>query len=107
MGAVLRVLVLGLPRTITRSSFCGERKSWRSQVAYNIADLVEHGVDAFGERIAIACGDEQLTYAELEERANRLAHHLAAHGVGAGSHVGLCTRNRPEALVAMVAVYKL
>src|SRR3954454_7723276 len=76
-------------------------------MAYNIADLVEHGVDAFGDRIAVACGDEQITYAELEEQANRLAHHLAAHGVGAGSHVGLCTRNRLQSLVAMVAIYKL
>src|SRR4051794_1965025 len=76
-------------------------------MAYNIADLVEHGVDAFGDRIAVACGDEQITYAELEEQANRLAHHLAAHGVGAGSHVGLCTRNRSQSLVAMVAIYKL
>jgi 3-oxocholest-4-en-26-oate---CoA ligase len=48
-----------------------------------------------------------VTYAELEEHANRLAHHLAAHGVGVGDHVGLCTRNSIEAIEAMVAVYKL
>ena len=76
-------------------------------MAYNIADLVEHATDAFGDRVAVACGDEQITYAQLEEHANRLAHHLAAHGVGAGSHVGLCTRNRLESVVAMVAIYKL
>ena len=39
--------------------------------------------------------------------ANRLAHHLAAHGVGTGSHVGMCTRNRLPAIVTMLAVYKL
>jgi acyl-CoA synthetase (AMP-forming)/AMP-acid ligase II len=76
-------------------------------VAYNIADLVEHGIDYFPERVAVACGDEQITYAELEEQANRLAHHLANHGVGAGSHVGMCTRNRLQSIVTMVAVYKL
>ena len=30
-----------------------------------------------------------ITYAEMEERANRLAHHLEAHGVGPGDHVGI------------------
>jgi len=76
-------------------------------MAYNIADLVEHAVDYFPERLAVACGDDEVTYAELEEQANRLAHHLAAHGVTAGSHVGMCTRNRLQAIVTMVAVYKL
>jgi acyl-CoA synthetase (AMP-forming)/AMP-acid ligase II len=76
-------------------------------MAFNIADLFEHAVDYFPERLAIASGDDERTYAELEARANRLAHHLAAHGVGAGSHVGLCTRNRIEAVETMLAVYKL
>jgi acyl-CoA synthetase (AMP-forming)/AMP-acid ligase II len=76
-------------------------------MSYNIADLFEHAVDYFPDRLAVACGDDEVTYAELEERANRLAHHLADHGVGAGSHVGMCTRNRLEAIVTMLAVYKL
>src|SRR4051795_7220563 len=76
-------------------------------MSFNIADLVEHAVDYFPERLAVACGDDEATYAQLEERANRLAHHLAAHGVGAGSHVGMCTRNRLESVVTMLAVYKL
>jgi acyl-CoA synthetase (AMP-forming)/AMP-acid ligase II len=76
-------------------------------VAYNIADLFEHAVDYFPERLAVACGDDEVTYAELEEQANRLAHHLADHGVTAGSHVGMCTRNRLQAIVTMLAVYKL
>jgi acyl-CoA synthetase (AMP-forming)/AMP-acid ligase II len=76
-------------------------------MAYNIADLFEHAVDAFPDRKAVACGDEQRTFAELEERANRLAHHLATQGVGTGSHVGMCLRNRIEAIETMLAVYKL
>ena len=76
-------------------------------MAYNIADLFEHAVDNFPERLAVACGDEEATYAELEDRANRLAHHLAANGVGTGSHVGMCTRNRLQSIVTMLAVYKL
>jgi 3-oxocholest-4-en-26-oate---CoA ligase len=76
-------------------------------VAFNIADLFEHAVDYFPDRLAVACGDDEATYAELEEQANRLAHHLAEHGVTAGSHVGMCTRNRLQAVVTMLAVYKL
>jgi acyl-CoA synthetase (AMP-forming)/AMP-acid ligase II len=76
-------------------------------MAYNIADLFEHAVDYFPDRLAVACGDEEVTYTELEEQANRLAHHLADHGVAAGSHVGMCTRNRLQAIVTMLAVYKL
>jgi acyl-CoA synthetase (AMP-forming)/AMP-acid ligase II len=76
-------------------------------MAYNIADLFEHAVDLFPDRTALACGDDERSYAELEARANRLAHHLAANGVGTGSHVGMCTRNRVEAIETMLAVYKL
>jgi acyl-CoA synthetase (AMP-forming)/AMP-acid ligase II len=76
-------------------------------VSYNIADLFEHAVDNFPDRLAVACGDDEATYAQLEEQANRLAHHLADHGVTAGDHVGMCTRNRLQAIVTMLAVYKL
>jgi acyl-CoA synthetase (AMP-forming)/AMP-acid ligase II len=66
-------------------------------MALNIADLFEHATDAFGDRIAVACGDRHVTYRELEERVNRLAHHLAGIGVGPGDRVGLYARNSIEA----------
>jgi len=47
-------------------------------MALNLAYLFEHATDASGDRIAVACGDRQVTYRELEERVNRLAHHPAA-----------------------------
>jgi 3-oxocholest-4-en-26-oate---CoA ligase len=76
-------------------------------MALNFADLFEHAADAFGDRIAVACGDRQVTYAELEERANRLAHHLVGLGVGPGDHVGLYARNSIEALETLIAACKL
>jgi acyl-CoA synthetase (AMP-forming)/AMP-acid ligase II len=76
-------------------------------VALNIADLFEHAVDAFPDRVAIACGDRVATFAELEARANQLAHHLAEQGVGRGDHVGFYTRNSIEAIETLLAVYKL
>ncbi len=76
-------------------------------MALNFADLFEHAVDAFGERTAVACGDRQVTYRELEERANRLAHRLAGLGVGPGDHVGLYARNSVEAIETLIASCKL
>ena len=76
-------------------------------MALNFADLFEHAADAFGERAAVACGDRQVTYRELEERANRLAHHLAGIGVGPGDHVGLYARNSIEAIETLIAACKL
>ena len=53
-------------------------------MALNLADLFEHAADAFGDRVAVACGDREVTYRQLDERSTRLAHHLASIGVGPG-----------------------
>jgi 3-oxocholest-4-en-26-oate---CoA ligase len=76
-------------------------------MALNLADLFEHAVDAFPNRVAIISGDRQVTYPELDQEANRLAHHLAAQGIGPGQHVGLYARNSVEALVTLLATCKL
>ena len=75
-------------------------------VALNIADLAEHAIDAVPDRVALICGDEQLTYAQLEEHANRLAHYLQERGVRKGDKVGLYCRNRIEIVIAMVGIIK-
>jgi 3-oxocholest-4-en-26-oate---CoA ligase len=75
-------------------------------VALNIADLAEHAVDAVPDRVALICGDEQLTYAQLEEKANRLAHYLLDQGVQKDDKVGLYCRNRNEIVIAMLGIVK-
>jgi acyl-CoA synthetase (AMP-forming)/AMP-acid ligase II len=75
-------------------------------VALNIADLAEHAVDAVPDRVALLCGDEQLTYAQLEENANRLAHYLLDQGVQKDDKVGLYCRNRNEIVIAMLGIVK-
>ena len=45
--------------------------------SYNFADVWEMAADALGDKEALVIGDERRTYAQLEERANRLANHLA------------------------------
>src|ERR1700744_3074694 len=76
-------------------------------MALNMADLFEHAVDTFPDRVALIFGDRQVTYAELDDEANRLAHHLAAQGVGPGDHVGLYARNSIAAGKTRLAVIKL
>lgn len=74
---------------------------------YNLADIWEAVSDRVGERVALVCGDRRLTYAELEDRANRLAHHLTSVGVGPGDHVGLYLMNGTEYIEAMIAAFKI
>ncbi|MEB4207688.1 acyl-CoA synthetase [Mycobacterium sp. 94-17] len=75
-------------------------------VALNIADLAEHAIDAVPDRVALICGDEKLTYAQLEEKANRLAHYLMEQGVKKDDKVGLYCRNRIEIVIAMLGIVK-
>jgi acyl-CoA synthetase (AMP-forming)/AMP-acid ligase II len=76
-------------------------------MALNFADLFEHAADVFGERVALVSGEQQVTYRELDERTNRLAHYLAGLGVGAGDHVGLYAHNSLEAAETILASCKL
>ncbi|HEY1634313.1 MAG TPA: acyl-CoA synthetase [Acidimicrobiales bacterium] len=74
---------------------------------FNLADLFERAVDAFGDRDCLLAEGKRRTYAEMEGRANRLAHHLAAHGVGPGDHVGIYAYNSVEWVEALWAIFKL
>ncbi len=74
---------------------------------FNLADLFERVVDSAPERLALVAGEARLSYRQLDERANRLAHHLATQQVGAGDWVGILAQNRAEWIEAMLAVYKL
>src|SRR5260370_2691413 len=74
---------------------------------WNLANLFEAVADAVPEREALVCGDVRLTYAELDERATRLANALADRGVGPGDHVGLWLYNGNEYLEGMLAAFKL
>ncbi len=53
-----------------------------------------------------ADGTGRRTFAQLEENANRFAHHLVSSGVGPGDHVALYLENRPEYLEAMLGAFK-
>ncbi|MBV9773956.1 MAG: amino acid adenylation domain-containing protein, partial [Gemmatimonadetes bacterium] len=58
------------------------------------------------ERPAVVFGDRSLTYAELNERANRLAHLLRGLGVRPETAVGLCVERGVETLVGLLGILK-
>src|ERR1700704_6165954 len=55
---------------------------------------------------AVVFADATLSYRELDERANRLAHHLRAQGVGPEVVVGLCLERSPEMVIGLLAILK-
>jgi amino acid adenylation domain-containing protein len=84
----------------------------RNATAAPIAPVTAHGLfeaqvartpDAVAAAFEAA---EQLTYAELDARANRLAHHLVALGVAPDALVGLCVERSLDMLVGALAILK-
>ncbi|TCP59055.1 amino acid adenylation domain-containing protein [Tumebacillus sp. BK434] len=71
-----------------------------------IHELFEEQAARVPERIAVVCEQQELTYRELNERANRLAHHLQAQGVGPESLVGLCVERSVEMIVGILGILK-
>jgi amino acid adenylation domain-containing protein len=71
-----------------------------------VHELFEEQAARTPEALALVCGDERLTYAELNARANRVAYHLRACGVGAETRVGILLDREAWAGVALLAVLK-
>ncbi|HET7460420.1 MAG TPA: amino acid adenylation domain-containing protein, partial [Longimicrobium sp.] len=82
----------------------------RTEAAYPggrcIHQLFEARVERAPHAVAVAFAGEHLTYAELNRRANRLAHHLGALGVGPEARVAIALERGPDLIVAMLAVLK-
>ena len=68
--------------------------------------LFEQQVDKTPEAIAVIFEEAQLTYQQLNQRANQLAHHLIKLGVGADVLVGICVERSLEMLVGLLGILK-
>ncbi|MDT4951892.1 MAG: hypothetical protein QOJ02_30, partial [Acidobacteriota bacterium] len=71
-----------------------------------IHELFEAQVERTPGGVAVVSEGEQLTYAELNERANRLAHYLRRLGVGPEVLVGICVERSLEMLVGLLGILK-
>lgn len=74
---------------------------------FHLADLFEAVVDAVPGNEALVAGDERRTYAELDARANQMAHFLRNQGVQPGQHVAIYSYNRVEWIESMLACFKI
>jgi acyl-CoA synthetase (AMP-forming)/AMP-acid ligase II len=72
-----------------------------------LADVLEVIADAVPDRPAVITVDSTTTFGRLDERATRLAHHLAAHGIGAGEHVAIHAANCVEWVEVFYACAKV
>ena len=68
--------------------------------------LVHDVAQQNGAKAAVIFADEPISYAELDERIERAANGLAAHGIGQGDRVALLLPNVPEFMVAYYAVMR-
>ncbi|GAA3567710.1 hypothetical protein GCM10022222_59560 [Amycolatopsis ultiminotia] len=71
-----------------------------------VHELFEATADRVPDAVALVSATGELTYAEVERAANRLAHRLRGLGLHPEDTVGLCARRSPELVVALLAVLK-
>jgi acyl-CoA synthetase (AMP-forming)/AMP-acid ligase II len=74
---------------------------------FTFADTFEVVADTIPDHLALVTEDRRLTFAEVDERATRLAHALQDRGIGAGDHIGLFLYNGTEYIEAMLAAWKI
>ncbi len=91
-------------RRILLDSWSGARTDYPRDAG--IAAVFEAHVDASPDAVAVVFGDAELTYRELDRRANRLAHALRKQGVGPEVRVGLFARRSLEMVIATLAILK-
>ncbi|MGV6397791.1 amino acid adenylation domain-containing protein, partial [Pseudomonas caspiana] len=78
----------------------------RFNIEHSLAQRIEAQVERSPEAIALSFDGEQLTYAELNQQANRVAHQLIARGVGPEVRVGLAVERGLEMIVGLLAILK-
>ncbi|MFJ7936972.1 non-ribosomal peptide synthase/polyketide synthase [Peribacillus sp. NPDC096622] len=71
-----------------------------------IHKLFEDQVDRTPDTVAVVDENHQLTYRELNEKANQLAHYLQKCGIGTESLVGLCFQRSVEMIVGLMGIWK-
>src|SRR6185312_1663716 len=95
-----------LPETERRQLLVDWNDTAQQVSAATLPELFAAQVTRTPDAVAVVVDGQQLSYAELDVRANRLARWLIAHGVGPERFVGLVLPRSLELIVALVAVAK-
>lgn len=114
---LLEAIVANPDQAITDLPILGEAErqhvvvEWnRTQVEYDrnlcLHQLIEQQVEKTPDAPALVFESQQLSYRELNARANQLAHHLRKLGVGPEILVGICAERSVEMVVALLAIMK-
>jgi amino acid adenylation domain-containing protein/non-ribosomal peptide synthase protein (TIGR01720 family) len=74
---------------------------------HGISSLFEQQVDLRPDSIAVQQGSQQLTYAQLNDRANSLAHYLVGRGISSGEFIALYFTPSADMVTAILAVLKI
>jgi amino acid adenylation domain-containing protein len=117
LGMLLESIVADPDQRLSNLSILEQTESEQLLVEWNdtgvaypreqcIHQLFEAQAERTPEATAVVCAGQRLTYAELNVRANRLAHYLMSLGVGPERIVGLCMEPSPEMMVALLGVLK-
>ena len=72
----------------------------------SILDLFEYQVEKTPDALAVVCQLERVTYRELNNAANVLAHRLILHGIQPGAFVGICMERSIAMVVSTLAILK-
>jgi len=82
----------------------GEQSQW--ETSNHLPGLLCQQVAQRSTEVAVTCAEASLTYQQLDQRSNQLAHYLMAQGVKPTMLVGLCMTRSNEMLVALLAILK-
>ncbi len=104
----LRISELPLLSEAEKHQLLGEWNKTKAEYPRDkcIQQLFEEQVERVPEAVAVVFEGEQLTYRELNHRANRLAHHLQKLGVGPDVLVGICMERSLEMIVGLLGILK-
>jgi non-ribosomal peptide synthetase component F len=114
---LLRGIVASVETRIGELSLLGEREraqlleEWNDtrreyECGLSVVDVFAAQVERCADAVALVCGDEQVSFAELNERANRLGQYLRSLGVGPETRVALGVERSVEMVVGLLGILK-
>src|SRR5215510_6194097 len=83
-----------------------ERKPTSKSCSMQVEEFLEQSARRFPEKTALICAERRLSYKQIEEQSNRLAHGLISMGIRRGDRVALYLDNSVESVLSIFAVLK-